>query len=221
MELPDDINRILRTAKIYHILHIDRLRSVINSDGLLSDALMQGEDNGTVIGMSHIKSRRLNELMLRSHQGLYVGRCVPFYFCPRSVMLYFIFCRNHSDLTYTEGQDPVIHLESRLSRAIRWADRNNLRWAFTFSNAGSRSFDDAADIRRLTEIDWDAVNAKYWQDPYVKEKKQAEFLVEDRFHWRLIERIGVNTKEVRERALDILEKAKHQPDVEILQRWYY
>ena len=45
---------------------------------------------GTMIGMNSIKQRRLNELTLASHRGLYVGQCVPFYFCARSVMLYVI-----------------------------------------------------------------------------------------------------------------------------------
>ena len=74
--------------KIYHIVHVDRLLSIVAEGGLLSDAEMANRPGGgTVIGMSDIKRRRLTELTLASHPGLYVGECVPFYFCPRSVML--------------------------------------------------------------------------------------------------------------------------------------
>ncbi len=46
------------------------------------------------IGMSNIKQRRL-QLPLRCHKGDSVGEYVPFYFCPRSVMLYLIYRANH------------------------------------------------------------------------------------------------------------------------------
>ncbi|WP_252977089.1 DUF4433 domain-containing protein [Pseudomonas oryzihabitans] len=76
--------------KIYHICHVDRLPSIIASAGLLSDAVLLNQAlPGTVIGMNHIKQRRL-QLELDSHPGLHVGECVPFYFCPRSVMLFLI-----------------------------------------------------------------------------------------------------------------------------------
>jgi len=74
--------------KIYHICHVDRLASIVVG-GLLSDAEVQRlAPPGTIIGMSNIKQRRLTELTLESHPGLYVGQCAPFYFCPRSVMLF-------------------------------------------------------------------------------------------------------------------------------------
>lgn len=66
--------------KIYHILHLDRLRSVI-AEGLLSDALISARsETGTMIGMSSIKQRRLHELTLTSYPDLHVGQCVPFIF---------------------------------------------------------------------------------------------------------------------------------------------
>ena len=82
-------NRVPRHPKIYHILHIDKLSSVINSNNLFSDAIIHNQNPiGTTIGMSKIKERRLNTLTLSCYPDLHVGDCVPFYFCPRSVMLY-------------------------------------------------------------------------------------------------------------------------------------
>ena len=73
--------------RIYHIVHIDRLASIV-SNGLFCDAKVAGGNTpGTVIGMSGIKQRRLR-LPLDSYLDLKVGECVPFYFCPRSVMFY-------------------------------------------------------------------------------------------------------------------------------------
>ena len=78
--------------KIYHIVHVDRLPSIIADGYLWCDAeILRRVPPGTTIGMSSIKQRRLNELTLTSHSGLPVGDCVPFYFCSRSVMLYLIY----------------------------------------------------------------------------------------------------------------------------------
>ena len=51
------------------------------------------------------------QLTLPCHPFTCVGEYVPFYFCPRSVMLYVIHCANHPDIVYTEGQRPIVHLE--------------------------------------------------------------------------------------------------------------
>lgn len=124
--------------KIFHICHVDRLASIVAAGGLLSDAaVVQAAVPGTVIGMNHIKQRRLQELRLNSHPGLYVGQCVPFYFCPRSVMLFLIH-RQNADLAYKGGQGPIIHLEADLHATVAWANAQPRRWAFTLSNAGSR-----------------------------------------------------------------------------------
>jgi len=101
--------------KIYHIVHVDRLPSIIADGWLWSDAdIVRRSLPGTTIGMNGIKQRRLNELTLTSHPGLHVGDCVPFYFCPRSIMLYLIHQANHPELAYRGGQDPIVHLEADL-----------------------------------------------------------------------------------------------------------
>lgn len=86
--------------KIYHIVHVNRLASIIADQQLWCDAvIVQRQGAGTTIGMSNIKARRLNELRLSSHPDLFVGQCTPFYFCSRSVMLYMIHVRNR-ELAY-------------------------------------------------------------------------------------------------------------------------
>lgn len=71
--------------------------------------------------MNGIKQRRLSELRLISHPDLHVGDCVPFYFCPRSIMLYLINQANHPDLQYRGGQGPIIHFEVDLHASVTWA----------------------------------------------------------------------------------------------------
>ncbi len=89
--------------KIYHILHVDRLPSIIADNHLWCDAqITKYSSLGTSIGMNKIKQRRLKELKLKSYPDLYIGQCVPFYFCPRSIMLYVIH-QGNPDLIYEGG----------------------------------------------------------------------------------------------------------------------
>lgn len=210
--------------KIYHIVHVDRLPSIIAEGGLLCDAeIVQrqaaGHAMGTTIGMSDIKQRRLTRLSLTSHPGLFVGQCVPFYFCPRSIMLYLIHRANHEELTYRGGQGPIVHLEADLAGTVAWANGNARRWAFTLSNAGAFYFEDRANLAQLDEIKWDAVEARDWRGQ--KEGKQAEFLLEQSFPWDLISRIGVGSQQVYGQVRAAVQAAAHKPHVEIKPDWYY
>ena len=63
--------------------------------------------------MSEVKQRRLTK-RLGSRPGLCVGYCVPFYFCPRSVMHYLIYKANHRKFDDRGGQGPIVHLEADL-----------------------------------------------------------------------------------------------------------
>mgnify|MGYP000868698271 FL=1 len=206
--------------KIYHIVHVDRLPSIVATGGLLSDAMVQAQALvGTMIGMNNIKQRRLTELQLASHPGLFVGACVPFYFCPRSVMLYLIHRRN-PELTYQNGQEPIIHLQADLRTVVEWANAQPARWAFTLSNAGSYFFEDRSDLARLGEINWPAVQATDWRGG-LKEGKQAEFLLEQQFPWHLVERIGVTNRLIYQQVVNALPARGHRPQVEIRPDWYY
>jgi ssDNA thymidine ADP-ribosyltransferase, DarT len=209
-----------RHPKICHIVHVDRLRSIAADGCLWCDAeVVRRAPPGTTIGMNKIKQRRLTELTLGSHPQLHVGDCVPFYFCPRSVMLYLIYQGNHPDLVYRGGQDPIMHLEADLHATVDWAKRHKRRWAFTLSNAGSYYFEDRADLSQIDEIDWDCVEARQWKN--CKERKQAEFLLEHSFPFELVERIGVRSRTQYQQVVNTLPGGGHQPNVEICPDWYY
>ena len=212
MPIPDE-------PKIYHIVHIDRLASIVADDYLWCDAKMATRtSSGTTIGMNSIKERRLTN-PLHSHSGLRVGDCVPFYFCPRSVMLYVIYKANHPELDYRGGQGPIVHLEADLRRTVAWANRKKRRWAFTTSDAGSLFFDDFSDFTDLDKVNWNAVQTDDWQG--CKDGKQAEFLVEASFPWEMVSRIAVNSKGMYAKVQHALHGARHRPSVEVKPDWYY
>lgn len=206
--------------KIYHIVHVDRLPSIVADESLWCDAeIVRRSPPGTAIGMNSIKARRLNELKLASHPDLYVGNCVPFYFCPRSIMLYLIHQANHPELVYRGGQRPIVHLEADMKQTVAWAKARGQRWAFTLSNAGAYYFEDRCGLAHLDEIDWSAVQATDWRQR--KEGKQAEFLIERQFPWELVSRIGVISRQVSDQVNTALQGALHKPRIEIKPDWYY
>lgn len=220
--------RLLPTQpKIYHIVHVDRLPSILVDGYLWCDAVMIQriqQTNSTTIGMSSIKQRRLRTTLV-SHPRLHVGECVPFYFCPRSVMLYMIYQANHPELDYRGGQAPIIHLEADLQATVAWAQQYSRRWAFTLSNAGSSYFEDRCNLSQLSELDWDAIQTNRWSGNAipraVKESKQAEFLLEQSFPFSLVSRIGVHSRAVYNQVMSILQASPHKPVVEIKAAWYY
>ncbi len=206
--------------KIYHIVHTDRLSSIIGDECLWCDAeIARRPPVGTTIGMSAIKQRRLQELYLSSHPDLRVGECVPFYFCPRSIMLYLISQANHPELAYRGGQTPIVHLEADLLQTVEWAKKHNRRWAFTLSNAGAYYFEDRCSLYDLGDVNWDAVQARDWR--LLKEGKQAEFLLEHQFPWELVSRIGVYSQEIYAQVTAAVRSSMYQPHVEIKSDWYY
>jgi len=207
--------------KIYHITHVDNLSSIVAAGCIGSDAqrIRQGLAN-TNIGMTEIKKRRL-ALNIGCHCGTKVGEYVPFYFCPRSIMLFLLYRGNHPDLSYKDGQRPIVHLEADLNTVVEWAEANARRWAFSKSNAGAYYTEFFNRLDQLDKIDWEAVAARDFRNSIVKEGKQAEFLLFDDSPWQLIERIGVIDQRIMERVSTIIEGAEHQPPVSIRRGWYY
>lgn len=210
---------IPNNQKIYHIVHVDRIPSIILDNFLWCDAeAQQRKSKGTTIGMDTIKERRL-KTSFSSYPKLNVGECVPFYFCPRSVMLYMFHKNNHQDITYHGGQELIVHLVADLQTVAQWADKNNQRWVFTDSNAGSSYFNDFATMNQLNEVNWDAVRTNDWSE--CRDNKQAEFLIEKKVPWELIECIGVFSVTQEHLVNQALLSAAYRPSVQAQPNWYY
>lgn len=175
----------------------------------------------TSIGMTEIKRRRLFEIDVSCHKGTKVGDYVPFYFCPRSIMLFIIHKDNHPDMSYHGGQRPILHLQVDMTAAVNWANANGILWAFSDRNAGSYIAAFYNSQAALERINWNAVASTDFRDPLVKEGKQAEFLLHDVCPWHLVEKIGVLNSNVQNKVNTVLRKVEHKPIVTIEGAWYY
>lgn len=207
--------------KIYHITPIDALAEIVQMGFLFSSSIVDTLDvEITTIGISTIKESR-KHLPVHCHAGTCVGDYVPFYFCPRSVMLYLIYRANHPELAYRGGQERIVHLELDLYTVIDWADANDCLWAFSLSNAAARYAQFRASLDNLGEINWEAVAATDWRNLEIREAKQAEFLVHQFVPWHLVSRIGVISTHMGNQTLRAIGQAEHRPRIEVCRSWYY
>jgi hypothetical protein len=208
--------------KIYHITHLRNLPQIVTEGVLWSDAKrIEMGLNCEIVGMSEIKRRRLQELEVACHPGTRVGHYVPFYFCPRSIMLYILHQGNHPELSYRGGQQPMVHLQADLYNTVRLADQPNIRWAFSNSNAGARYTSFYNSLDRLGEVNWTAVEATDFRSAIIKDGKQAEFLVFESFPWSWVEKIGVANTTVLQQVQAALVAVTHQPPISVEPGWYF
>jgi len=214
------VSEAIEQQKIFHITHVDNHPAILADGCLWSDAeILQRSKAPTDIGFDTIKKRRLEELPVNCHPQTFVGQHVPFYFCPRSPMLYVIHKRN-SELTYKGGQDRIVHLVSRIGIAVRAAGQRP--WAFTDGNAGARYARFSNDLTQFYEfVDKNALQASYWSEPTIKERKQAEFLVFESFPWNGFIAIGAINKKIAQEVEQHLSTDEHCPKVLVRPQWYY
>jgi len=202
------------STNIYHITDIANLPSIIARGGLISDArIAQAGGPLTQIGYDHIKSRRLTELRVDCCNNSFVGEFVPFYYCPRSIMLYTV---NRGNTGRPAGcQETILHLVSTVATA------SNLgrQWAMSDGNAGARAAAFSCDINALDQLNWTAIGARYWSE--VSFEKQAEFLVHDSFPMNAFYEIGCNNDAVTQQVKAIVAQAGLNIQVKTVPAWYY
>lgn len=206
---------------IYHITHLHNLPSIITAGGLHCD-----NDRGSLptecvgIAHEHIKQRRANRRVPTCSGGK-LADYVPFYFAPRSPMLYAII-RGEVE-GYAQGQQPILHLVSS-AEAVEEAGKP-FTWTEGHADmAFSEFFEGLTDLS--DKIDWEVMQGKFWNDdpPAIvdrKRKRQAEFLVYRFFPWTLFSTIGVIDEATRTEVLRLTAGAAHQPDVRVQRNWYY
>jgi len=207
--MPGDLSKVL----LYHITSVHNLPGIIRDGVLYSDAEMVGRGH-SVSGYSNIKQRRLTQIRVDSCGGRYVGEFVPFYYCPRSPMLYTL---NQGNVPGKPAgcQREIVHLVTSVDRMIALGQR----WAISNGNAGSFVADFSSELDALDTLKWEIINSNQWGGTRIH-FKQAEFLVADRVPWSSIRGVGCYNSEVASMAKDFIGGAA-TPVVVIKPGWYY
>lgn len=166
-------------TRIYHITHRDNLISILEAGGLLCDKKSQNRCQVSV-AHTHIKQRRAQRVVSCGNGG-HLSDYVPFYFAPRSPMLYAI--HKGSVSRYQSSQEQVIYLVSSVETIVQ----GNANFVFIDGHAEmqiSQFYNLPSD---LDKVDWQLMKGRYWHDTTAdtdrKRRRQAEFLVHDFMPW--------------------------------------
>jgi len=189
---------------IYRITHVDNLPYILKN-GIYTRESVKFDPNYKSIGDRTLIDYRKN-LEACNPPGGKLSEYIPFYFGPRSPMLFQI---------ATGYEDVEKHLQQEIVYLISSVDQikaNNLQYFFTDGHARSETstyFNSEDDFDKL---DWDTIYSTYWKsdetDLRRKEKKQSELLIKTHVPVSCIEHIGVYNELANRKVLDLLAETK-------------
>ena len=190
----------------------------------MSDTMAQTEVCITTeVGNRDVKERRRTMEVPVGPRGC-PADYVPWYFAPRSPMLFAISKGNVPE--YQDGQDPLVYLVTDI-RSIVEAGRP---WVFSDGNCASaitEYSDDLADLAEGTDslVDWAIMRERYWadtmEDPDRMRRRMAEFLVHEFVPWSVVKTIAVRTQAISLKVQAALGKVEDRTPVRIMAGWYY
>lgn len=207
---------------VYHFTHVNHLPTVVEH-GLLSDSA--AHDRSLLInevGNLGIKEQR-RRCLVPVRPGGVVSDYVPFYFAPRSPMMFAI---AHGNVpSYQEGTARLIYLVTTLERLEAagcqpvLTDRNA-----ALSYAEYRVFDPEDPIDDGF-IDWELMRATYWAnteaEPERRERRMAEALAHEGVPWNAIGAVRVQNEVVADEVRGVLQDAGSTIPVDVRAPWYF
>ncbi|HYO70732.1 MAG TPA: DUF4433 domain-containing protein [Archangium sp.] len=207
---------------IFHFTHIGNLPTILADGGLWSDSDCASRQKTVArSGSTEIKQRRLAmPIEAGVGRGGVVGDYVPFYYAPRSPMLYSISRGNVPGVQ--PDQDSLVYLVARAE------DFTPPNFVVTDGNAAAgftSHYGTHQDI--ATYVDWAVMRATYWnntdEDGDRMRRRAAEFLVHQFVSWTAIRSVITRT-EATKKAVEALyrqQNSLHQPPVTVNSSWHY
>ncbi|MDJ0615459.1 MAG: DUF4433 domain-containing protein [Calothrix sp. MO_192.B10] len=204
---------------IYHITHVQNLFSIFQSGGLINNNRLK-QQQVTYQNIAHVNIQDRRALIrVPCAAGGHLHDYVPFYFAPRSPMLYTIHKGNVQG--YSGGQDLIVYLVAE----AELIESQKLEFAFTDGHAVMAYINFYDNLQQLNVIDWKLMKSRYWfnteDDPDRKCRRQAEFLVHQFCPWPLITEIGVKDNAAQSQVQRILQNFHLQTPVKVHSDWYY
>jgi hypothetical protein len=203
-----------------HFTHVRNLPGILEAGCLQADSLV---DRGSALLVEAadlgIKAERKKIRITLAPYGC-VADYVPFYFAPRSPMLFKL--AKGGVPTYTDGQDPLIYFVSTVEAVVQ----AGLRYLFSDGNCASAVTQVSGDLALLESmVDWAVMRARIWsntaEDPDRMRRRMAEFLVHERVPLRCMAGIAVRTEQMRERVDKTLTAHGVTLPVRVRPNWYY
>jgi hypothetical protein len=208
---------------LYHFTHVDNVAAIFDSGYLSCDAVSRKGLTRTEVGDPEIKESRRRR-SIPAGPGGQVGDYVPFYFAPRSPMMYRIAC-DHRDAVggrYAQGDRPLVYLLTT-TRAVIEA---GLTWTATDGNAANATTEFTSDPAKLEGfIDWELMKAERWSntqdDPDRQRRRMAEFLIHDQMPTELIQWLAVYSEFHAAQLRQQLDDQRLVGRIIVRPHWYY
>jgi hypothetical protein len=212
-----------RDRWILHFTHIDNLPAIIDHDSLICDAETRKELCLVEVGDPAIKESRRRRVIPVGPGGQ-VGDYVPFYFAPRSPMMYRIACDHRDRIAerYPHGDRPLVYLAARVGAVLD----AGLAWVATDGNAATATTEFSSDLHRLDSmVDWPLMMAERWNntpdDPDRQRRRMAEFLVHGRVPLSVIHQLGTYSDQYNARVQATVAGHRLDGRVVVRREWYY
>lgn len=206
---------------IYRIIHLDNLAVYLTLNRLYAPNHMpNGAPPWKKIDDETVQAKRYETALAKGPGGTILDY-VPFYFGPRSPMLYRLATRHRVD--YTGTQEEIIYLRSTVQEMVA----QQRKFVFSDGHGLARYTHWYDDLKDLDKVDWKTVYAHVWKDTPDDNnrmtRKQAEFLVHDSCGWARILEIGVMTPKMKTRVEEVLKEHPNAkaPPVAVQDSWYY
>lgn len=217
-------------TRIFHMTAMANLPSIFQQGGLACkgalDLANQGYSNIAYQSVQAMRAIR----QVNVGPGGVVHDYVPFYFAPRSPMLFTINKGNVPGCPWR--QNDIVHIETSVEAVVG----AGLGYVFFDRNASLQYSVAYGDVGELGKIAWELLlenptldgYCQYWQSvsghPRYSERmeyRQAEFLVHQWFPLTYVTRIGVATQVALDGVQQLLRQFGLQMRVELKPEWYF
>lgn len=206
-----------RPTLIFRLTHYGNLEFTL-LNGIYCRNSEEADPNYINIGHRNLIDKRGKRIVPISPKGV-LNDYVPFYFAPKSPMLYSIYRKNVDG--FTGKQKDIIYLVSSVETIVN----ANIQFAFTNGHAYeiiSKFYNQTTD---LNKVDWELMGATYWNntefDNDRMRRRMAEFLIYQFVPAKCILAIVVSD----EKTLGIVESIQNKCNTNIKsiikRNWYY
>ncbi|QMU72577.1 DUF4433 domain-containing protein [Streptacidiphilus sp. P02-A3a] len=205
---------------LLHFTHLRNLPSILDEGFMVSDAQMQARGGVPAeCGDRNIKAeRRTRKIRVAPHGA--PADYVPFYFAPRSPMLYVI--NKGRVATYQDGQPPLIYLATTVGSVVA----TGRPFVFSDGNCAAVITDHSNDLAEIDKfVDWPLMRAPRWanttEDGDRMRRRMAEFLVHEHLPLAAIEGFGTYDERATNSVRALLAERGLATPVTVRRDWYY
>ncbi|MGW6292135.1 type II toxin-antitoxin system toxin DNA ADP-ribosyl transferase DarT [Streptomyces sp. NPDC055058] len=205
---------------LFHFTHVSNLRDILAEKQLVSDTVMQGR--GGVLsecGDRAVKAERRSRQITVPPYGC-PADYVPFYFAPRSPMLYVI--SRGGVATYQDGQPPLVYLITSVDGVVE----SHRPYVFSDGNCASAITRHFTDLSMMPSVvDWEIMAARYWNntadDGDRMRRRMAELLVHGYLPVTAVHEVATYDHEHAQQVRHLLREAGAELPVSVRPEWYY